>query len=199
MNQESMKFYSGAEMYNYLINNGDLYNPNLEIYVFLYNDAEALCIYRITPEEAEKLDRESRETGEYWSAFLGAGGQILDIPETGGILPSIEFCEKNHKADGWVDTKAYNAGEKSESISQPALLKIKIPNGYLMVEKKGAEEDYPGVFISFSEDGKSSDLNQMIACVEYDSVEKEIKTETYSKDFDEPNHIICYEDGRDLM
>lgn len=199
MNQKGMKFYSGAEMYNYLINNGDLYNPNLGIYVFLYNDAEALCIYRITPEEAEKLGEESRKTGECWSAFLGTGGQILDIPETGGILPSLEFCEKNHKADGWVDTKAYNAGEKPESIPQPSLLKIKIPDGYLMVEKKGAEGDYPGVFVSFSEDGKESDINHLIACVEYDSVAKEIKTAVYSKDFYEPNYIIRYEDGRDLM
>lgn len=32
--------------------------------------------------------------------------------------------------------------------------KVKIPGGYLMVEAKGTETEYPGVFISYSEDGK---------------------------------------------
>lgn len=77
--------------------------------------------------------------------------------------------------------------------------KVKIPNGYLMVEEKGTENEYPGVFISFSKDGKEFDTNNIIACVEYDTFSEEIKTETYRKDFEEPNHIICYEDGRDLM
>ena len=77
--------------------------------------------------------------------------------------------------------------------------KVKIPNGYLMVEEKGVENEYPGVFISFSEDGKEYDVNNIIACVEYDAYEKEIKTETYIKDCEEPNHIICYDDGMDLM
>ena len=78
--------------------------------------------------------------------------------------------------------------------------KIKIPNGYLMVEEKGAENDYPGVFISFSTTGEEGFAGQnMIACVEYDTYAGEIKTETYRKDFDDPNNIICYEDGRDLM
>ena len=77
--------------------------------------------------------------------------------------------------------------------------KVKIPNGYLMIEEKGAENEYPGVFISFSKDGKGFDTSSMIACVEYDTSSEEIKTETYRKDFEEPNNIICYEDGRDLM
>ena len=77
--------------------------------------------------------------------------------------------------------------------------KVKIPNGYLMVEEKGAENEYPGVFISFSEDGKEFDVSKIIACVEYDSCSEEIKTETYNRDYDEPNHIICYDDGRDMM
>ena len=77
--------------------------------------------------------------------------------------------------------------------------KVKIPNGYLMVEEKGTENEYPGVFISFSKDGKEFDINNIIACVEYDTFAEEIKTETYRKDFEEPNNIICWEDGRDMI
>jgi hypothetical protein len=76
--------------------------------------------------------------------------------------------------------------------------KVKTPIGYLMVEAKGTEDEYPGVFISFSKDGENYDVNNIIACIEYDSCSEEIKTETYRKDFEEPNNIICYEDGRDM-
>ena len=70
--------------------------------------------------------------------------------------------------------------------------KVKIPNGYLMVEEKGTESEYPGVFVSFSKDGKPFDISNMIACVEYDSCTKEIKTETYQEGYEEPNNIISY-------
>jgi hypothetical protein len=68
-----------------------------------------------------------------------------------------------------------------------------------MVESKGVEDEYPGVLISFSKDGGKYDVSNVIACVEYDSYSAEVKTETYRKDFEEPNHIICYEDGRDMI
>ncbi len=68
-----------------------------------------------------------------------------------------------------------------------------------MIEEKGCESEYPGVFISFSKDGKEYDVSNIIACVEYDTFTEEIKTETYSRNFDEPNNIICWEDGRDMI
>lgn len=77
--------------------------------------------------------------------------------------------------------------------------KVKIPNGYLMVEEKGTEDEYAGVYISFSADGKEYDVSKIIACVEYDNVDEEIKTETYSNGCEEPNYIICHSDGRNLM
>lgn len=77
--------------------------------------------------------------------------------------------------------------------------KVKIPGGYLVVEEKGSEDEYPGVFISFLKDGKKLNSSDIIACVEYDSLTNEIKTETYRKDSDEPNNIVCYEDGRNIM
>lgn len=74
-----------------------------------------------------------------------------------------------------------------------------VPNGYLMVEEKGTESEYPGVFVSFSKDGKPFDISNMIACVEYDSCSEEIKTETYQEGYEEPNNIISYADGRNRI
>lgn len=77
--------------------------------------------------------------------------------------------------------------------------KIKIPGGYLLIEEKGAEYEYPGVWISFLKDGAGPHCDNLIACVEYDTSDEEIRTECYSADFDEPCYIISFPDGQDVM
>lgn len=79
-------------------------------------------------------------------------------------------------------------------------MKIRIPTGYIIIEEKGAEEEYPGCYISFSKDMDSSHSN-MIACVEYDTTMNDgtIFTETYDTDHDEPNHIINWQTGADRL
>ena len=73
-----MKFESAKDMYEEA-RDCDLYNKELELYVFGYNDFGALCYYHIDEEEAEELRRKSRENDdEYWGAFLGIGGYVLD-------------------------------------------------------------------------------------------------------------------------
>ena len=116
-----MKFESAKDMYEEA-RDCDLYNKELELYVFGYNDFGALCYYHIDEEEAEELRRKSRENdGEYWGAFLGIGGYVLDdmdfYPEDYDednekcltedewidlfLSPSYEFCEEYYKHDGW--------------------------------------------------------------------------------------------------
>lgn len=65
---------------------------------------------------------------------------------------------------------------------------IEIPNGFLLIEKKGAVDEYPGIFISYSKDGKTA--NEIIAAIEYDTIDEIIKTITYETYSDEPTHII---------
>ena len=77
--------------------------------------------------------------------------------------------------------------------------RVKIPGGYLMVEAKGTESEYPGVYISYSDDGKKYDVSKIIACIEYDSCAEEIRTETYREGVEEPDNIVCYESGINLI
>ncbi len=76
-------------------------------------------------------------------------------------------------------------------------MKIKVPTGYIIIEQKGVEEEYPGCYISFSKDGSTSD--DMVACVEYDTTKDDgsILIETYIVEQDEPNHIIDWQTGND--
>ena len=85
-------FKSGSEMYGTIMSS-DLYCEEKELYVFLYNDAGAVCSYRITKEEANALRKKASEAGEYWGAFLGIGGEIYDDP--------MLFCNANYKGC-WV-------------------------------------------------------------------------------------------------
>lgn len=84
------------------------------------------------------------------------------------------------------------------------IMKIKIPTGYIIVEQKGTEGEYPGCYISFSKDGTTKDgtiSDDMIACVEYDTTRDDgsILVETYAIEQDEPNHIINWQTGADRL
>lgn len=76
---------------------------------------------------------------------------------------------------------------------------VKIPGGYLVIEETGTEDEYPGVIIGFSKDGKNYDTHDIVASVEYDTCAEEIRTDVYSKCSHEPISIIRYEDGKDLL
>ena len=76
---------------------------------------------------------------------------------------------------------------------------VKTPIGCLVVEEKGAENEYPGVFISLLKNGGEFGNDKIVACVEFDTCSEEIKTEVYCEEYEEPTHIIVFEDGRDML
>ena len=114
-----MIFNSGMEMYDYLCSGRDLYSKSCGVYAFEYNDAHAICIYYLQPEEVVKLIGKGKETGEYWGGHLGRGGSILDDPYYDDddhryheeeamrnlyLRPSLEFCEETFMVEDWMDT-----------------------------------------------------------------------------------------------
>ncbi|MBR2401261.1 MAG: hypothetical protein IKB01_00640 [Lachnospiraceae bacterium] len=114
-----MKFQSEKEMYEYLCSGKDLYSKELGIYIFEYNDAHALCYYYLRPSEVVSLLKKREETNEYWGAYLGIGGYILDDPEYDDdehrynesedvralyIKPSLNFCKDTYMVEDWLCT-----------------------------------------------------------------------------------------------
>ena len=97
-----MKFNSAEGMYHYLCNNGELYNPVKEVYMFQYNEDGALCYYCVSEDHAAELALKSIENGEYWGAYLGTGGHIYETEE------ALEIC--NDFADeNWINCCEYAA------------------------------------------------------------------------------------------
>jgi len=118
-----LKFNNGTEMYNYLLKGSDLYSKSLGIYVFEYNDAHTLCYYHLNPYGVMEILKRKKETGEYWGAYLGIGGSILDDPDYNDdyhryhedeavralyLKPSLDFCEKLFMTEDWMDTDDVN-------------------------------------------------------------------------------------------
>ena len=95
-----LTFDSAQEMLDCIRDGTDLYSPEEERYVFLYNDAGAIADYCISLEEAQELEKDSRKYGEEcWSALLGPGGDIWDDPQDENNPPNegcsnLDFCEK---------------------------------------------------------------------------------------------------------
>lgn len=124
-NMEYKKFKNGLDMYNYIASGNDLYSKSLSTYVFVYNDAGALCVYALDPEDVTKLIVDSKEYDEYWGAFLGwRGSSVLDEGCYDDqehrysddwemrklyLEPSLEFCENNYYADDWLLTSDVTA------------------------------------------------------------------------------------------
>lgn len=104
-----MKFNSAQEMLNYIQGGNDLYNPRLETYVFVYSDAGSIAYYSITNEHAKELAKLAKENDEYWGAFLGPGGRIIDDPSsdfyTDGKETNLDWCKDMYKEEGWINTE----------------------------------------------------------------------------------------------
>lgn len=73
--------------------------------------------------------------------------------------------------------------------------KIAIPDGYFVCLPTGATDDYPGLGIFFSKDGKIVDWNDLISITEYNSVFKNIQTVGFRQGQENYVAAIRFEDG----
>lgn len=107
-----MKFNSAKEMLDCIQKGCDLYNPNLELYVFVYNDSGSIAYYDISKNDATELVQKVKESEEYWGSLLGPGGRIVDAPTSEfyikGKETNLQWCKKYYKEDGWVNTNDYS-------------------------------------------------------------------------------------------
>lgn len=151
MAEKGLTFASAGKMYDYICKEGDLYSKSLGIYAFVYNNAQAICIYNLQQDEVVKLIEKNKETNEYWGAHLGIGGSILEDPDYDDdehrynedeamrnlyLQPSIDFCEMHYKVEDWMDTKDVTAEyvlsevktfeEKTEKMLEKALSEKKM-------------------------------------------------------------------------
>ena len=108
----------------------DLYNPNTNEYVFLYNDSDSICCYDwIDKEKADELSAYVKETEEYWGGYLGVGGDIYDsnlyfyedengydavnklsVEEYTSLRHTgrnLDWCEEHYMLNGWINTKEW--------------------------------------------------------------------------------------------
>ena len=114
-----MRFKNGKEMFDYLITGKDLYSPSERIYIFVYNDSDALCYYYLSYQEVLEILNDKGNSDEYWGAYLGIGGRILDDGEYDDdehryfgtqemldlyLQPSYDFCENYYDIDDWMNT-----------------------------------------------------------------------------------------------
>lgn len=106
-----MKFSTAKEMLEHIQAGNDLYNPKLEVYVFLYNDVGSIAYYNINKDSAKSLSQKAKEQDEYWGAFLGPGGEIIDDVSSEfyrkGNKTNLQWCKNYYKDDNWINTIDY--------------------------------------------------------------------------------------------
>lgn len=110
--ERTIKFKNGLEMLLKITEqNLDLYNRELELYVFGYNEYGSIAAYHIENQGASRLAKKAAATHEYWSAFLGPGGAIYDslaYKQQNEILAervsdeALEYCNSYFDKGVWV-------------------------------------------------------------------------------------------------
>lgn len=106
-NKEAIKFDSAKDMFEYLLNDCDLYNLETGDYVFKYSESGSFAVYDLFIEEAEELEKKATEGSEYWGAYLGVGGVIYDDPSSDFYRnideSNFDYCNKMFNVGTWVD------------------------------------------------------------------------------------------------
>ena len=106
-----MRFNSAEEMLSSIQDGNDYYNPKLELYVFAYNDVGSIAYYNVDTALAKFLSQQAKEQDEYWGAFLGCGGHIIDDPSSDfyrdGNETTLQWCEQCYMNDNWINTNDY--------------------------------------------------------------------------------------------
>ena len=150
--KRTLKFKNGLEMLLKITEqNLDLYNRELELYVFGYNEYGSIAAYHIANEDASRLAQKAAAAHEYWSAFLGPGGAIYDslaYKQQHGILTekafdeALEYCNNCFDKGVWVlpdlnwQKKGREKKKKREGKKSHIIIRNDLPKIYLNLKKK---------------------------------------------------------------
>ena len=94
-----IEFNNAKEMLEKLYEGVDLYNPVLETYLFSYSENnDSIAYYSLTDQHIEEIVRLKKENPkeEYWSAFLGPRGYIID-----GYDECLDYCKSLYNDKNW--------------------------------------------------------------------------------------------------
>ena len=179
-----------------MVEDEDEYKDNVMSAVFDRIEHE-LCLTQINYEEL--LGQYTREIGQLLYDMENHGYDMSNLN-----ISFFENCKENFNMFlySYVDIhfeelsclyKTYKQDvteNKAPNVPAADRFRVKIPGGFLMVEEKGVENEYPGVYISYSKHGREYDVNNIVACVEYDTCAEVIKTEAYKKEKEDPVEIV---------
>ena len=78
-----------------------------------------------------------------------------------------------------------------EGKIKPGSMSVETPDGDIVVEAKGATEEYPGVYVTTVKDG----CEEQIATCEYDTLQNRFQVASYAYGKDAPSAIYLPEEG----
>ena len=114
-----IKFKSGQDMLDTICNGIDLYSPETEQYVFLYNDEYSICVHwGIETEDADEFAELCAGGDGYWGEYIPGGHHsgIYDDPSSYDYHKSqptnLDWCEDNYRYT-WYDTRTWNSAFES--------------------------------------------------------------------------------------
>lgn len=103
-------FYSGEEFYHALLSGDELYCPELEALVFLYDNSGAIAHCNVSEDEAAALAKDSTRFHKPWSELTENPITIYEDKKSDCYnerdVSNDEFCEEYFLFD-WYSTDGY--------------------------------------------------------------------------------------------
>lgn len=101
-----MTFQSGNDFLLAIKEYGSFYNEEQELFVFHYNEDDAIAVYRIGKKYANKLGNLSKALHCPWEELLGFGGSIYDSINSEYYCEdhasNVDWCEENCNLLHWA-------------------------------------------------------------------------------------------------
>lgn len=106
-----MRFNSGQEMLETIQKGVDLYSPQLEKYVFVYNIEGSICYYNLTIDDVVDWSEIILDPDENLESHLPWSGHIIDDPSHELYDPmyhqsNLEWCNEVYKYP-WLDIREF--------------------------------------------------------------------------------------------
>ena len=142
-------------------------------------------VYAGTPTFFETEEAAITSAKEQLADDYGISLEEVDYSAQEGGTPYVLSMSQDGRFEGYTVSR----------IPDAKSIKVETPEGFIVVEVKGANDDYPGVYITTQNNG----AEELIACAEFDTVDKRTLVSCYCYGNDNPVTIINAETGDDQM
>ena len=101
---------------------------------------------------------------------------------------NMEFTDTEYMR-GLLGERLFKKYLEATDMQELEQMRVKTPHCDIAVEPKGAQDDYPGIYVYLPGTGNGWTIDDLAVCVEYSETDKDMLVTVYEKGGDEPVYV----------